>query len=68
MDSAQPTIELVVSMARLFKMDVIAEGVETKEQLDMLTRYGCQECQGFLFAKPIAFVFLRICSGANIKK
>ena len=53
MDSARPIIELIVSMAKLFKLYVVAEGVETPEQLAMLKNYHCQEYQGYLFEKPI---------------
>ena len=55
LDNARPIIELIVSMARLFNLDVVAEGVETEEQLAVLQSYDCQEYQGFLFEKPIPF-------------
>lgn len=55
LDTAQPIVELIVSMARLFKLDVVAEGVETQEQLQALRNYDCQEYQGFLFERPIDF-------------
>jgi EAL domain-containing protein (putative c-di-GMP-specific phosphodiesterase class I) len=32
---------------------VAAEGVETKEQLEMLRQQGCNYIQGFLFSKPV---------------
>lgn len=53
MDSAKPIIELIVSMAKLFKLYVVAEGVETQEQLEMLRNYQCEQYQGYLFGKPI---------------
>lgn len=53
MDSAKPIIELIVSMAKLFNLYVVAEGVETTEQLEMLQAYNCEEYQGYLFEKPI---------------
>lgn len=56
LDSATPIIELIISMARLFKLDVVAEGVETEEQLNVLRGYDCHEYQGFLFAKPMPSV------------
>ena len=33
-------------------MNVIAEGVETEEQLALLAREGCEQVQGYLFSKP----------------
>ena len=35
------------------KLDVVAEGVETKEQLEVLRSQGCDILQGYLFSKPI---------------
>ncbi len=55
MDSASPIIELIVSMAKLFDLYVVAEGVETREQLEMLRKLYCQEYQGYLFSKPTDF-------------
>ena len=55
LDTATPIVELIVSMARLFKLDVVAEGVETTEQLEALRAFDCQEYQGFLFERPINF-------------
>ena len=43
----------VIDMARSLGLAVIAEGVETDEQLDLLAREGCQYYQGFLCAEPI---------------
>ena len=40
-------------MAKSLNLDVLAEGVETQEQLDFLRRQKCGEVQGFLFSKPI---------------
>lgn len=47
-------VQAVVSLARAMKLKVVAEGVETTEQLDALRRYGCDMVQGYLFSKPVA--------------
>jgi len=43
----------IVAMAGSLKLRVIAEGVETAQQLDFLRSLGCDEYQGYLFSKPI---------------
>ncbi len=43
----------VIDMARSLGLTVIAEGVETAEQLDLLAKEGCQLYQGFLCAEPL---------------
>jgi diguanylate cyclase (GGDEF)-like protein len=43
----------VIDMARSLGLSVIAEGVETAEQLTLLAREGCNYYQGFLFAPPV---------------
>ncbi len=46
-------ITAVVSMARALRLRVIAEGVETQEQLEFLQREACAEMQGFLYSRPV---------------
>jgi EAL domain-containing protein (putative c-di-GMP-specific phosphodiesterase class I) len=40
-------------MARVLGLDVVAEGVETQEQLTLITDAGCDRAQGYFFAKPM---------------
>ncbi len=46
-------LRAIVSLARTLDLRVVAEGVETREQALLLRSYGCQEMQGFLFARPL---------------
>jgi EAL domain-containing protein (putative c-di-GMP-specific phosphodiesterase class I) len=45
-------IQAIVALGRALGMDVLVEGVETEEQRVLLRLAGCDEMQGFLFAKP----------------
>lgn len=45
-------LETVLSLGRAFGMSVLAEGIETDEQLALLHEAGCDEVQGFLFGRP----------------
>ncbi|WP_317203112.1 EAL domain-containing protein [Janthinobacterium sp.] len=46
-------IRAILSMARALGMDVVAEGVETRQQLDILRALQCNEVQGYLISKPV---------------
>ncbi|MGB4659299.1 MAG: EAL domain-containing protein [Mobilitalea sp.] len=46
-------IQMAISVAKVKGIKVIAEGVETKEQLDCLRELGCDEIQGYYFSKPL---------------
>lgn len=50
---SESILRLIVRMARLLKIPLIAEGVETKEQADYLAQAGCTLMQGYYFARPM---------------
>ncbi len=52
-ESDQRLVETIISLARQFALEVVAEGVETQQTLDMLARMGCHFAQGFLFAPAL---------------
>jgi len=45
--------EAIIVMAHKLGLKVIAEGVETKTQYDLLIKAGCDYGQGYLFSKPV---------------
>lgn len=51
-EADQTIVKTIISMGEAFGLDILAEGVETKEQFDILKLLGCKYFQGFLFAKP----------------
>ena len=52
-DDAAITVS-IISLAHSLKLRVIAEGVETEEQLSFLRHHGCDEIQGYLFSAPVS--------------
>ncbi|RLV59724.1 EAL domain-containing protein [Parashewanella curva] len=47
-------VDAILSMANSLGMKIVAEGVETKEQLDFLQQMGCSAIQGFYISRPLA--------------
>lgn len=45
--------EAIIAMAHKLKLDVVAEGVENKKQMDYLKKHGCDIYQGFYLSKPM---------------
>ena len=50
---SESIVTAIIVMAHALGMKTIAEGVETKEQLDFLKQQGCDEYQGFYCSKPL---------------
>ena len=46
--------QAIIAMAHSLKLNVIAEGVETRQQFDFLRDHGCNEIQGYYVSKPLA--------------
>lgn len=52
-DKGKLILEQVVAMSNKLGLELLAEGVETKEQVDLLRSIGCDQVQGYYYAKPM---------------
>jgi EAL domain-containing protein (putative c-di-GMP-specific phosphodiesterase class I) len=52
-DRSMKLVELIIDIARFLDVTVVAEGVETKSQFDLLKCMGCQVIQGYYFSKTV---------------
>lgn len=59
-ENALPIVSTIVRLGRALGMSIVAEGVETKEELSLLVGEGCDEIQGFLVGRPSPADALRI--------
>ena len=48
-------VKAIISLAQAMNLNVIAEGIETQEQVKILTDLGCNFMQGYHFSKPLDF-------------
>jgi diguanylate cyclase (GGDEF)-like protein/PAS domain S-box-containing protein len=46
-------VQAIITMGQAFRLNVIAEGVETEAQYKFLYQYGCHSYQGYMFSKPV---------------
>jgi diguanylate cyclase (GGDEF)-like protein len=53
--SGRTLVSTIISLARAFSMTVVAEGVETEEQIGVLWNMGCDEAQGYLLSPAVPF-------------
>ena len=59
-DEARKVVDAVVKLGQALNLKVVAEGVETEAQHQILRSLGCDELQGFLFAKPMSAEALKL--------
>lgn len=52
-DEKELIVEIVVQIAEALNLEVVAEGVETQEQLSYVLKSKCEQAQGFFFSKPV---------------
>jgi EAL domain-containing protein (putative c-di-GMP-specific phosphodiesterase class I) len=52
-DQPYQIVRTIVELARVLGMDVVAEGIETREQYNLLRKLGCRFGQGYLFSRPV---------------
>jgi diguanylate cyclase (GGDEF)-like protein/PAS domain S-box-containing protein len=57
----------VIAMAHRLNMVVVAEGVETREQLEFLQEHGCEYAQGYLFSKPMPLAKVKSMLAPNVR-
>ncbi len=48
-------VQAIIALAQSLHMELVAEGIETKEQADFLVNIGCPNHQGYYYSKPIPF-------------
>ena len=53
-------LKMVIEMAKALKITIVQEGVETKEMLEKITKYGCDVAQGYYYAKAISLEEYRV--------
>jgi EAL domain-containing protein (putative c-di-GMP-specific phosphodiesterase class I) len=53
---AEAVIRAIVKLSKALNLNIVAEGVETRAQKNILRQTGCNIIQGFLFSKPVAAI------------
>jgi diguanylate cyclase (GGDEF)-like protein len=59
-------VQAIVALGKAMNLEVVAEGIETERQLELVSRFGCDLAQGFLIARPMPETeFLAWCETLN---
>jgi diguanylate cyclase (GGDEF)-like protein len=58
-DNSVSIVKVIVALAKTFHLQITAEGVETREQLEFLQTIECDEVQGYYYSKPLSLDELR---------
>jgi EAL domain-containing protein (putative c-di-GMP-specific phosphodiesterase class I) len=58
-------VRTIIEMAHQLGFTVVAEGVETDRQAAFLRQFGCEQAQGFLFARPMPAADVRVLISAS---
>jgi diguanylate cyclase (GGDEF)-like protein/PAS domain S-box-containing protein len=48
-------VKTIISMSKTLGVEIIAEGIETKQQLDFIRAHKCEEAQGYFIGKPVSY-------------
>lgn len=65
-DKSEKIIKTILDLSKSINVDVIAEGVETFEQVEMLKKMNCYYVQGYFYSKPLSIDdFNKFCSSQN---
>lgn len=57
--TSQKIVKMIIKLGHKLNLNIVAEGVETEQQLQLLKKMKCDSIQGFLFSKPISFNLLK---------
>jgi len=58
-------LRTIINMGKELRLEIVAEGVETKEQLEWLRTAGCDKIQGFLFSRPVPWEDIEKMTGGD---
>jgi EAL domain-containing protein (putative c-di-GMP-specific phosphodiesterase class I) len=60
-------LEAILGVGRSLSLTVVAEGIEEREQLQMLEEMGCQMAQGFMLGRPGSAEAVEVLAGRHVR-